>query len=523
MDVANSDYWRNKLFASSIIYIIPLCFIAVIPGVYMAYINNVLGLLIVDFGAITIIFGIAFLPGISVFTRKILFNGILYITSTALLVYLGSIGPGLLYLLGITVFVVLSLDKKFGYLSVALNALVCIGVGVFIYFTDYDFMIFNEYELGSWIAVSSNLIVLSTAAVLLIPILFDNLQAALVQEKELRSDMEKDQRWLKLLESAIENTSESIAILEAKPSDKKGRKILYINDAFENLTGYTRGEVIGSSFNKLNGPKTSAKEQKKLQNALEDWRTYETEFINYRKDGSEYWIHVSFAPVKNANYSYSHWVVVGRDITNRKERETELQDSLREKETLLMEIHHRVKNNLAVVSSMMQLQAMEETSESLQEKLYDSVGRIRTMVTIHELLYESGSFSKIDFSVNLKKLVSMIVDMIQSNKKIDMQFDCESVELNVNQAIPASLIVNEVITNAIKHAFKGRDDNQISLELSESVNNVTIKISDNGIGLPETPKKRKGSSLGLQLIDVLAKQLNSEYEYVPSKKTGDDI
>lgn len=520
VDSASADYWQNKLFAASIVYIIPLCFITVIPGIYMAYISDLMGLLAVDFVAIAIVAGIAFFPGISVFARKIMFNGVLYIISTTLLLYLGSLGPGLLYLLGITVFVVLSLDKIYGYFTVALNTLVCIGVGVFIHFTEYDFMLLNEYELGAWIAVSSTMIVLSAAAALLIPILFDNLQTALVQEKELRADMEKDQRWLKLLESAIENTSESIAILEAASSDNTGRKILYVNDAFENMTGYTRKEVIGNSFHLLNGPKTSSEERNKLQKALKEWRSYETEFLNYKKDGSEYWVHVSFAPVMNANNSYSHWVVVGRDVTNRKEREDELRDSLQEKETLLMEIHHRVKNNLAVVSSMMQLQAMEEGDESLQKKLFDSVVRIRTMVTIHELLYESRSFVKIDFSENLKKLTIMIADTIQGNQNVSINLDCDHVIMNVNQAIPMSLIVNEVITNVYKHAFPKDRLGNITVTLKEHNGMVDLSIFDNGIGLPGNFEEKKSTSLGIKLIDVLSQQLDTTYDFKKMEKGG---
>ena len=485
----------------------------------MAYVTGLEGLLAVDFGAIAVIFSVAFLPGLSVFTRKVMFNGILYLTSTALLIYLGSVGPGLLYLLGITVFVVLSLDKKYGYISVLLNAFVCITAGVFIYFFDYDFMLFNEYELGSWIAVSSNLVVLSAAAVLLIPILFENLQSALLNEKKLRFDLENDQRWLRLLESAIENTSESIAILEAKPTDGPGRKILYVNNAFEDMTGYSREEVIGKSFDLLNGPKTSEKKRTNLLNALKVWRPVEAEFINYKKDGSEYWVQVSFAPVMNTDGNYSHWVVVERDITERRKREADLKDSLQEKETLLMEIHHRVKNNLAVVSSMMHLQAMEEQDESLRKKLYDSVARIRTMVTIHELMYQSGSFAKLDLSENLKKLVSMIIETIHNDQVINVDYFCKSVQLNINQAIPSSLMVNEVITNAIKHAFAGRKEGNITIELHENNNVVEIKVRDNGVGLPQKIDKKE-TSLGLQLIDVMAQQMDAEYKYYSPPEGG---
>lgn len=201
------------------------------------------------------------------------------------------------------------------------------------------------------------------------------------------------------------------------------------------------------------------------------------------------------------------------DINERQEYMRRLKESLIEKETLLMEIHHRVKNNLAVVSSMMQLQAMEEEDESLQKKLYDSVVRIRTMVTIHELLYESGNFAKINFSRNLEKLVTMITDTIQNEGIINVTYRCEELELNVNQAIPVSLIVNEVVTNTIKHAFTGRKEGEIKLGVDLLYDNqVLVKVEDDGRGLPSSFDEKK-TSLGMQLISVLCDQINATYSY----------
>lgn len=326
--------------------------------------------------------------------------------------------------------------------------------------------------------------------------------------------------WLKLLESAITNTNESIAILDGETKKSAGREILFVNEAFQDMTGYKKEEVLGQSLLDFMSDQTDSNAVKRVLQLLAKGEACQIESAYQSKKGEQKWAHISFAPVLNSNNEFSHWICIGRDITEQRERERELRESLQEKETLLMEIHHRVKNNLAVVSSMMQLQAMEEADESLQRKLYDSVSRIRTMVTIHEMLYESGSFSKIDFSINLKKLVSMITETIHNQKKIDVEFNCDEVELNVNQAIPSSLIVNEVVTNSLKHAFKERSDGKITIELREISNTVKIQVKDNGVGLPGHFKNIGDSSLGLQLISVLSKQMNADYKFESSSEEG---
>lgn len=190
-------YWQNRLFAASVAYLIPLSIIAIIPGLYMAYITELKGLMVVDSIAMLSILSVAFLPGLSVYLRKIIFNGMLYLVSATLLFYLGSHGPGLLYLLAITIFIVLSLDKIYGYLAFAMNTLICIGIGFSLYYGVGNFVIMDQYQVDSWIAVSTNLIFLSGVSVLLIPVLFNGLQSALIQENNLRSEVETQKGQLK--------------------------------------------------------------------------------------------------------------------------------------------------------------------------------------------------------------------------------------------------------------------------------------------------------------------------------------
>ncbi|TVR33837.1 MAG: PAS domain S-box protein [Balneolaceae bacterium] len=235
-----------------------------------------------------------------------------------------------------------------------------------------------------------------------------------------------------------------------------------------------------------------------------------------RKDGQVIWAEVNEAPIVKDGKTI---LIAGSltDITDRKRAQNAIRDSLKEKETLLSEIHHRVKNNLAVVASMMQMQAHITDDETLSLNLIDSVLRIKSMANIHEHLYQSKSFVDINFSENVKALVSNILDTMQLNADIDLNFSCDDVLLNVSQAIPCSLIVNEVITNSIKHAFTNRAHGEIAIQLTQKGDQINLKIMDNGVGLPPDFSIESSQSLGLQLIRTLSEQLRAEYGFLPDK------
>ncbi len=203
---------------------------------------------------------------------------------------------------------------------------------------------------------------------------------------------------------------------------------------------------------------------------------------------------------------------ISMDITAQKQLEDKLRKSVKEKETLLSEIHHRVKNNLAVVSSMMQLQAYKTDHEELRYQLEDSASRIKTMSLIHEQLYQEKNFAELDLAQNIKTLTHNIVDTMKNSTDIELEFRCQQVYLPLNKAIPFFLIVNEVVTNSVKHAFAdGRPSGKIELEIVEKMGHISLRICDNGIGLSGTPEKSK--SLGLSIINVLTDQLEGEYDF----------
>jgi signal transduction histidine kinase len=189
-------YWRNKLFATIILYLLPLSIFAAIPGVFMSIISGLPLLAVVDTLAVACLAIIAFATSFSISQRKTLFIVMLYLLSMTLLWYLGLFGPGLLYLVAITVFITLIFPRQAAYWSVAINTAICVLFGVLIYFGISSNAIVKSYTPGSWIAVSSNVVILSAVMATLLPALFNGLQRTIDRKQELKSELEKKQQVL---------------------------------------------------------------------------------------------------------------------------------------------------------------------------------------------------------------------------------------------------------------------------------------------------------------------------------------
>jgi two-component sensor histidine kinase len=256
-----------------------------------------------------------------------------------------------------------------------------------------------------------------------------------------------------------------------------------------------------------------------LKAAVTKGDKWKGELVSTTKTGQTFIFSLSANPVENDFGFITNHVILGQDVTPFRETEKKLKNAVEEKSVLLSELHHRVKNNLAIISGLMQLQAFSEPDENVQSKLFSSVGRVQTMASMHELLYESGSFSKVEFGKNVKKIVSTTSKVYYDiGKDIKVKLDVESVKLNINQAHPCSLILNEVITNAYKHAFKGREQKagKIYIQLYTQKNHVFISIVDNGIGLPsdlDVDTDNETQYLGTTLLKTLVSQLNGSYQY----------
>lgn len=198
-----------------------------------------------------------------------------------------------------------------------------------------------------------------------------------------------------------------------------------------------------------------------------------------------------------------------------------LAGSLKEKETLLQEIHHRVKNNLQIISSILSLQNVYVKDAQTQNTLRESINRIQSMSAIHETLYKSKDFSAINFPDYLLELTHNIITTYKSNPVLEIKVisNLSVLKLNIKQAVPCGLIVNEIITNTVKHAFVNREVGKIYLTVNLVGEKVNIEIGDDGIGMPENFIVEDSESLGLQLVDSLVEQLDGAFEIDSSNGT----
>jgi two-component sensor histidine kinase len=205
--------------------------------------------------------------------------------------------------------------------------------------------------------------------------------------------------------------------------------------------------------------------------------------------------------------------VIAHDITHKKEFDRRIQEALKEKELLLKEIHHRVKNNLQMVSSLLNLQKNSTEDPHIITLLEENKARIMSLSIIHDHLYRSQNFLTIDFSGYLHSLVTNLIATFSSfYGKLDLKTDMDRVDLSIDQAIPCGLIVNELLTNSVKYAFEQREEGEIQLKVKELNNRVQIIISDNGVGLPEEIDIQRAETLGLQLVFMLTNQLGGEFQ-----------
>lgn len=279
----------------------------------------------------------------------------------------------------------------------------------------------------------------------------------------------------------------------------------------EELVGKPIIEIIHPDYREIVEERLRIEEEGKAVPLIEE------KFL--RLDGTPIDVEVMSIPCNYRGKLYVHSVV--RDITERKKADEQISSSLKEKEMLLREIHHRVKNNMQVISSLLSLQSEQIKDKNYLEMFKDSKNRVLSMSLVHENLYQSKDLAKIDFNAYIKDLANNLLQSYGMTGKIAFNINVDEVSLGVDSAIPCGLIINELITNSLKHAFpNGREGEIKIIILKTNENEMELIVGDNGVGMPEGIDFRKTESLGLHLVTMLAEnQLNGTINLNRNKGT----
>ncbi len=296
--------------------------------------------------------------------------------------------------------------------------------------------------------------------------------------------------------------------------DQKGRLVSY-NKVFADSFFALKGEDIslGSVFAELikdNLKPIAYRNIKRYIKAAFKGEKQQFEGALYNLRGKKTWMETFINPIYSDNNEIREVTCMSYEITDKKEIQQQMKESIHEKEILLQEVHHRVKNNLQVISSILNLQSSYVKDENSLSILRESQNRIKSMSFIHESLYHTGNFSNIEFSEYIHSLAKNLIHSYSlETASIELDVDFQKTSLLLDQAIPCGLIANEILSNALKYAFKDREKGKISCRIGSENGKVTMEIGDNGIGLPEDLDVANSETLGLQLVYTLIEQLGA--------------
>ncbi len=281
---------------------------------------------------------------------------------------------------------------------------------------------------------------------------------------------------------------------------------------------------IGSDFVKGLGSAVNSDQLLRLREFFKkafDGEKQQFEGVLTDRFGQKRWMETFLNPIYLESGKIKEISCLSYDITDKKEIHHQMMESIHEKEILLQEVHHRVKNNLQVISSILNLQSSYVKDENSLKILRESQNRIKSMSFIHESLYHTRDFSRIEFSDYIKALTSNLIHSYSIGMStIQLKTDFTQVYLSLDQAIPCGLMVNELISNALKYAFPNDQNGEIQLSLKEKDDRIHLGISDNGVGLPEDLDVENSESLGLQLVYTLADQLEADIKVTSEKGTN---
>jgi PAS domain S-box-containing protein len=332
------------------------------------------------------------------------------------------------------------------------------------------------------------------------------------EARRIAAALTESEARLRQLSSAIEQTADAVLI-----TDREGT-IEYVNAAFEEISGYTAAEAVGRKPSLLMSGQHRPEFFDKLWRTIVAGEPFRAVFVNRHKSGALVYEEKTITPIRDPGGAITHFVSTAKDVTERRRAEEALRSSLQEKEALLKEVHHRVKNNLQVITSLLRLETGRNEHPSTKSVLRDMQGRVQSMALLHETLYRSGTFASVDLGDYLKQLANHSFRALNAQPGlIQLDLDLASVRVDMDQTIPCGLLVNELISNCLKHGFPGGRTGGIRVELRpvDGGPQLRLRVSDTGVGLPPDFDSKRSHSLGLQLVSDLTRQIGGRLEIEP--------
>ncbi|OQX71114.1 MAG: hypothetical protein B6D62_02675 [Candidatus Cloacimonas sp. 4484_275] len=328
-----------------------------------------------------------------------------------------------------------------------------------------------------------------------------------LSEKEVAT---KEKRFKKL----VENMGDMIALI-----DEKG-VIHYANSAHKKFLGHDSKNMINRPIYDFIHPEDHQFVKERLHFTNEDSIHDRFEFRMIHANGTIFWVETFGSFLLDKNSELERIVVASRDITDRKLARKQLEKNLREKEVLLKEIHHRVRNNLNIINSLLRLQSRNiKTASDVKEAFQESEKRVFSMALIHKKLYDTDNFSVVEMKSYIISLAKELLFSFGATKKIRLNVEVNNVSLNLDSAIPCGIILNELITNSIKYAFPNQSDAEISIDFNRNSTHFELVYRDNGVGMTEKIDFNTNDSLSLKLIKMLVEQLNGSIDYFTQNGT----
>jgi len=331
------------------------------------------------------------------------------------------------------------------------------------------------------------------------------------------SEMKEAEEEIRLKSEALEAAANAVVI-----TDRDG-VVRWANKAFYELSGYSSDEAIGKRMGALAGSgRQDAEFYRRLWDAILSGSVWKGQLVNRRKSGETYIEEMTITPVLDEERRVGSFIAVKNDITASVRNRERLEQALLEKNTLLREVHHRVKNNMQVIISLLNISATQIPDPAFQSRIDDITKRLHAMALIHEQFYQARDISRIDFAAYLRQLVESAEEEFRELEvAVVVSPEDGPVFLNLEQAIPAGLVASELVLNALKHAFVGRSSGG-RMDVSQKVGEdgvLILSVADDGRGLPAEVAADRAPSLGMMLMRTLAEQLGGKIEFHSGKGT----